>query len=198
MITSKQFDKLKEEYGEVSSWTIWNEPEEGKPKSNIDDLTVFDDKGVLKKLNSKYVFVGLNAANHDSSAVRTWGGFHSEDIKKQQDFKLRYALKDTDYWGSYITDVLKGLPETNSSKVMKYIKKHPEKVKENIERLCDELTILQPECLIALGNNSFKIINDNLCELKTRFPDLVIKKIMHYSCWISKENYKRKVEEILM
>ena len=36
-----------------------------------------------------------------------WSNFHSDDNKRQNDYKLRFALMGTHFWGSYITDVIK-------------------------------------------------------------------------------------------
>lgn len=68
MITQNQFEQLKK-YGYVSSWTIWADPDT-KPKSNIGDLSVFHDKDILCRLNSDYMFVGLNAAKHETDSSR--------------------------------------------------------------------------------------------------------------------------------
>lgn len=55
--------------------------------------------------------------------VGSWANFHSDDNKRQNDFKLRYALMDTPYWGSYITDVIKSHFDTISTNVVKDISK---------------------------------------------------------------------------
>ena len=64
MIEIERYNKLKEKYGHVASWTIWKEPGL-TPKSNTDDMSIFEDENICDKLNDKYVFVALN-----------WSGTH--------------------------------------------------------------------------------------------------------------------------
>ena len=196
MITDSTFNNLKADFGKVSSWLIWKEQGE-TVKSNIGDLSIFEDIDITKHLQANYVFLGLNASVHDipNPDDRDWGAFHSSDNKRQNDYKLRYTFKDTRFWGSYISDVLKGCPEKNSNTIMKYYKNNTDFQKQQKELLIRELKILNSEpVLIAFGNYAYSII-------KTIEDDLVgikgIIKIPHYSCFISKENYKNKVLRIL-
>ena len=115
MLTLTQYDQIKKKYGKTASWAIW--AEEGKtPKSNICDLSIFNDNRILKILNPNYVFVGLNPSVQDADKD-TWHNFHSKDTKRQNDYKLRYALKNTKFWGAYLTDLVSDVEETNSNKV---------------------------------------------------------------------------------
>lgn len=72
MIDIERYNKLKEEYGNVASLAIWKDAGE-KPKSNTNDLSVFDDENICKKLNDKYVFVGLNVSSTPENEV--WRNF---------------------------------------------------------------------------------------------------------------------------
>ena len=191
-LDQEKYKNLKERFGAVSSWAIWKEPHETST-SNIANLSVFDDPDILSKLNTGYVFVGLNAANHNQEQTEAWRSFHSE-YRYQKDYKLRYALMGDDrFWGSYITDVVKNYTETDSIAVQQYIKKHPEFVMQNLEVLKKELTLLggKKPVLVALGNAVYSLLKKNL---KNEYE---IKKIPHYSSYISKENYRVKVQEAL-
>ncbi len=111
MIKPETYNQIKKKYGKSASWAVW--AEEGRtPKSNISDLSIFNDSRILKILNPNYVFVGLNPSVQDTDN-ETWRNFHSVDNKKQHDYKLRYALKNTKFWGAYITDVV---PDKKDSK----------------------------------------------------------------------------------
>jgi len=192
MIEIDRYNKLKEKYGHTSSWTIWKE-EDSTPKSNTGDMSVFNDDNLCSILHDDYVFVGLNGSStHGTQENISWKNFHS-DYSGQNDFKLRYALKDTNFWGCYITDVIKDYFEVDSEKVMKYLKDNPDIISKNIEILRNELEILSDKkpVLIAIGNDSYNILNRYLKE------EYKILKIMHYSNWISKENYRQKVLEVL-
>ena len=198
MIDIKRYNKLKEEYGHVSSWTIWGQPTTGV-SSNIPDMSIFKDKNICNKLNDKYVFVGLNGSStHGNQDDEPWKNFHSS-YEHQRDYKLRYALTDSKFWGSYITDIIKVFEgdreeskEVSSKKFMSKLRKHPEVVDENIEIFKNELSILSDEkpILIAIGNDSHNILKNNL-------KGYEIHKIKHYSSWGGPEEYKKEVWEKL-
>lgn len=192
MIDIERYNKLKEKYGHVSSWTIWKEPGE-TPKSNTDDMSIFEDENICDKLNDKYVFVALNwAGTHGVQEEKPWKGFHSS-YPYQNDFKLRFALMDTPFWGSYITDIIKEFPELNSNKVVNYFNEHPGEIEKHINSFKEELSLLSYEkpILIALGNAPYNFLNENL------HHEYEIHKIMHYAARISKENYKKEVLSVL-
>lgn len=192
MIDKNRYNKLKEKYGHTSSWTIWKEVG-SRPKSNTGDMSIFDDENICEKLNNNYVFVALNGSStHGKQEERPWKNFHST-YKYQQDYKLRFALLDTKFWGSYITDIIKEFPEINSSKVEKYLKKNPNIIDENIKNFEKELQILTDKkpIIIAVGNKSHEILKNNLSNKFT------IYKIKHYAYPISKENYRKEVLSVL-
>lgn len=182
---------LEEEFGTVSSWAIWA-PELNTAKSGTGDLSVFDKSDVLDVLNPNYVFVGLNASSthvpNGVAAVRIWGNFHSTDNRRQNDYKLRFALKDTPYWGGYITDIIKHHAEVDSSKVSRFLSAHPEVVKENLILFEREIEILGTKpVLIALGGKVYEI-------LRTYLGDKYkIVKVKHYSFTIGKEDYRKEM-----
>ena len=152
-------------------------------------MSVFQDPALLDKLNPRYVFVGLNASGtHESrkdGLQCPWQGFHSSDNRRQHDFKLRYALMDTPYWGAYITDIIKEFPELKSENVKDYIKEHPEVLRDNIANFELEMSLLgERPTLIALGDEVYDILERNLGKKYT------IRKIKHYSAWSSKEDYR--------
>ena len=192
MLEREKYELMKQKYSHVGSWAIWG-LQGAKPKSNTDNMSWVRDPDLLLKINTGYVFVGLNWSRGDISygGQIPWANFHSGS-PHQNDFKLRYALRETKYWGSYITDVIKLYSEPDSSKVKTYIRQHPEVVEENIKEFVDEITILgENNTLIALGNDVYDILN------KWLGNDYRIIKIMHYSNHISKEEYKDCIMETL-
>lgn len=200
MVSIEVFEKLKNEYGDAASWAIWSKV--GKtPKSNIGDLSVFDDPKLLNKLNTKFVFVGLNVADHNSDAeIQEWSNFHSDDLKKGQDFKMRYAFEGTPCWGAYITDIIKDFKETDSSKVKKNIYKKgkpTELLEDNIRKFKKELEIIEKgqgskPVLLALGGEVRRILENFFVS-----EGYTVIGLKHYSYRISKENLKREYDEIL-
>ena len=185
MIEVERYNKLKENYGNVASWAIWKNAGE-KPKSNTDDLSVFDDDlNICEKLNDKYVFVGLNVSHTPKN--EPWRNFQSGD-SHQNDYKLRYALKDTRFWGSYITDIIKNHEEVKSTTVQEDLKKDPKIIEKHINAFKEELSVLSDKqpIIIAMGNATYNILKKNLDD------GYCIVKIWHYSYRVSKEKYREK------
>jgi len=194
MIDVERYNKLKEMFGYTSSWTIWKEAG-SKAKSNTDDMSIFDYENICDKLNDNYVFVALNPSKElGEQKNKPWTNFHSSS-PYQNDFKLRYALTNTKFWGIYITDVIKEVIEVDSTLVKEYLKKYPQIIDKNIKIFEEELKILsdQKPILIAIGNDSYDILNDNLSDKYT------IYKITHYSSRKAnkKEDYRKDVLSIL-
>lgn len=190
MIKVETYKQLKKQYGNVASWAIWALQGE-KPKSNTGDMSVFDDEKLMEKLNTKYVFVGLNASEVENKNIVPWSCFHSTS-PLQNDYKLRFALYKTRYWGSYITDVIKGYQKTASTEVIKYMKKNPKELKRHIETFKKEIDLLEEKpILIAMGNETYKILK------QLRNDGYEVLKIPHYAHRISKENYRARVLDAL-
>lgn len=194
MITKETYLEMEKKYGDVGSWAVWRKPG-NTPKSNTSDMTVFDDPKLLDILNPNYVFVGLNGSsthgNWMGDTYRPWLNFHS-GYSRQNDYKLRYALMGTKYWGSYITDVIKHYPEVDSGKVQDYLKNNPEEIKKNIEIFMKEISCLGTNpVIVAMGGQAYKILKKNL-------PDSYnVVEIMHYSYTIGKEDYRKEVLGVL-
>lgn len=122
---------------------------------------------------------------------RAWCNFHS-DYKYQKDYKLRYALRGTKYWGCYITDIIKRYAEVDSSKVELFLREHPEVVEYNIREFERELELIggAPK-LVALGGTVFNLLTKYIGKQYT------IYKVPHYSSYISAENYRNQVLDAL-
>ena len=189
MITREKFDSIKEKYGRVASWAIWAHEDE-EPKSNMGDLTVLDpeiNKNLLSELNPNVVLVALNFSedvNH-----KPFENFHAGG--KFQDYKTRYALRDSPYWGGYMTDIIKNHPEKKSGELVKYLDSHPDEVQSNVESFRQELRDIGAEkpTLVAFGVAVYDILKRNL-------PEFEIVKITHYAYRsINKEKYREEVKQ---
>ena len=190
MIDKKTYELLKKEYGHVGSWAVWR-PAGDTPRSNTDDMSWAQDEDLLQTLNTGFVFVGLNwSSTHGEkgcSSDSIWKNFHS-GYCRQNDYKLRYALQGTRYWGSYITDLIKMYPEVDSGKVHTYLRHHPEVVRNNIETFQKEIALLgKKPVLVAMGRQAFELLDENLS------GGYQITMIKHYSYAISKEDYRREL-----
>lgn len=114
MIGTKQFIEIRERFGCFASWAVW--ADEGvNPKDNIDDLSVLNpdtNPSLLKELHGNAILLGLNISRRIEHPL---GNFH-DPRPMATDFKIRYALKNTPYWGSYMTDIIKDFEEKASGK----------------------------------------------------------------------------------
>lgn len=195
MIGQTNYNILKEKYGDVSSWAVWNtDYTDSEPGRNIKDLSMFASPD-LNELNTGFVFVGLNRSgtpkdgNAEKEPDDPWFNFHAG----RNDYKLRYALQDTRYWGSYITDAIKNIQETDAGEVNNKIEKHPELLEENLKRLREELGLLGGRpVLVALGHAA----EEYLGPMGSEGYEVV--RILHPAAHgIGKEEYRDRVLEVL-
>ena len=99
VISRAQFETVRKELGGHTSWAVWS-PERARPKSNVGDLSIFNDKEklttTLKKLNPDIVLAGLNPSTGDiieTSSVIHFANFHSNYSKCN-----RLQNKICNYW----------------------------------------------------------------------------------------------------
>ena len=131
MITSQRFNLIKEKYGKLASWAVWA-AEGVTATSNISDLSIFDHEEILKILNPNVIVVGLNISRDDLKDKPPFANFHS-DYPRAKEYKLRRVLKDTSWWGGYLTDVIKDFPEIYAGNVLRALKNDPEIEIKNIK-----------------------------------------------------------------
>jgi hypothetical protein len=188
MISREKFVSIKEKYGYWGSWAVWQEVG-ATPKSNVGDLSIFDGDDVLKLLKPEVILVGLNISRND--VQEPFANFHSAKPQAQE-YKLRFALKDTPFWGGYLTDIIKEYDEIKAINVLHYLDNNKQFEAENIRTFRQEIDDLgcQDPTIVALGNAAHKIILRNCKDLK-------IIKIRHFSDWaVSKEKYREEVLKV--
>ena len=193
MITKELYIEIANKYGEFASWAVWVN-ENIKPKSNIGDMSIFDlDKNpnLFELLNPNVIMVGLNCSR---TIERKWFVNFHDKRPPGQDYKIRYAFRDTEFYGAYMTDIIKGFEETESGKVSAYLKVNKEFELSNIrlfEKEIKDLKCVDP-IIIAFGNKTYDLLKKHFGETYK------IKKVMHYSQRISKENYRETVWKTLI
>ena len=187
MIDIQQFENIKQKHGSYASWAVWANASEKKPKSNMGDLSAFDDARVLSLLRNDVVMVGLNFSVL-VDAPKPFFNFHG---KGGGAFKIRYAFKDSPYYGAYMTDIIKLHEEVDSKKMMQHLKAHPDVAARSVDKFREELCDLRATApiILAFGNDTYKLLRENLD--KSEYCKLI--KLTHYSQWISKEAYKDHV-----
>ena len=190
MISQQNYNELLEKFWDVASWAMWSKPTDNRPKSNVGNLSVFNDPDLLEKINTGFVFVGLNGSGQHNDFLefdKAWFNFHSAS-PRGHDYKLRYALYGTPLWGSYITDIIKYFPEVDSGKVVRYVKDNPEVLKENIKAFRQELNLLGGHpVIVALGGAAYDFLVENLG------TEYKIVKVKHFSFTIGKEKYREEM-----
>jgi hypothetical protein len=186
MIDIQQFENIKQKHGSYASWAVWADASE-KPKSNMGNVSHFKNESVLSLLNNNVVMVGLNISRPVSEPFTN---FHDPN-PRANDFKIRYAFKDSAYYGAYMTDIVKFLEEINSKNVMKYLRERPEIIENNLETFREEMQDLKATApvVLAFGKETHKILSENLH--KNEYRKLI--KLTHYSHQIGKEAYKEAV-----
>ena len=193
MMDLEKFNFIKQKYGHVASWAIWKEVGE-TPKSNMEDLNILDPQqnpNLLSKLKPDVVFVGLNTSI-DITDLEPFSNFHPTS-PHAQDYKTRFALKDTELWGGYMTDIIKNHVGMNAQEVMNYLSANPEVEEKNIEIFRDELKDLGTEnpTIIAFGNAAHNILTNNLNN------EFNIFQVTHYSHFINPDEYRKKFESLI-
>jgi hypothetical protein len=187
-IPRARFEFVKEKYGLHASWAIW--PSAGStPKSNMDNLSIFDEEDALLKLQPDIILVGLNFSK-SGVVTNPFQNFHGSGGGA---YKIRYALEGTPLWGAYMTDIIKDFPEEESKNVMSYLRANPSVVSENVMSFQQEVRDLGAvwPTVVAFGGDAFNILN------KALGSDYRVSKVIHYSHYMSKEKYREHIADQL-
>jgi hypothetical protein len=178
LITIETYNKIKEQYGHISSWALWVEHVNIRSKMDMDDISFFENPSqtTLNLLNPNIVLVGLNISE---KIARVFGNFHP-DKTSAQDYKTRFALQGTMFWGAYMTDIIKSYEEKISGNLMKYLSRNKDFEKTNVKMFEQELLDIGSKntIIVAFGNDSYNILKRNL---KDKY---IIYKVPHYSSFI--------------
>ena len=161
-----EYEFLKSKYSKYSSWAIWNYQRES------DTLDI--DKSI-NDLHAKYVLIGLNISA--SLKQIPWINFHGG----KHDRKLKYACNDTSLRGSYITDLFKDIPQSNSAKFFSEINQHI--IDHNVNLFIEEMKnikITDETCFVLMGADNSQIVKTYNTYFGKHFDNKVIN-YCHYS-----------------
>jgi hypothetical protein len=202
MISKEVFERIRENHGDYASWAIWkNETNEFSPaSSNVNDLSVFDpgkNQDLFQMLNPKIIMVGKNWGGSGgiidrNQKFRPFTNFHNTG-KGRWDFKIRYAFRNTEFYGAYMTDIIKYY---SASYANKNIINDPKINVESKKMFENELKNLgcENELIIAFGEVAYGKLIEFFGEKRYN-----IKQVTHYSFAgtyavtgkpSSKENYR--------
>jgi hypothetical protein len=193
LIDALRLDLIKRKHGAYASWAVWAPPS-GVPKSNMSNMDVLDERrnpALLETLNPSVVMIALNVASRSLSG-QAFRNFH-DPSPVANDFKIRFAFTGTQFWGAYMTDVIKDFPETVSGRLLHHLKAHPEIVPRHVDTLRAELADLPHHnpVILAFGGGVHALLQRHLT------PDdySLLIGLTHYSHRISKENYRERVHQ---
>jgi hypothetical protein len=189
-ISIDTYTKIKEKYGTISSWALWKKPIDSRSKLGMEDISFFENPSqeTLQSLNPNIILVGLNISE---KILRTFGNFHP-DKTSAQDYKTRFALQGTMFWGAYMTDIIKSYEEKISGNVMKYLAKNKDFEQQNVKMFEQELIDIgsQNTIIVAFGNDSYTILKRNLKDKYT------IYKVPHYSAFVRLDSLRLAFAEL--
>ena len=190
MIALELYNKISGKYGDACSWAVWA-PAGEKAKSNIADMSALDpsiNTSLLDTLNTHSVMVGLNFSR-TVSFERPFMNFH-DPSPRAQDYKIRFAFRETQFYGSYMTDIIKDFPMLSSKDVLKYLRKNPSIISSQIEHFKEELEFIgsKKPVILAFGKDTYNLIAKHL------EPEIYssLYKLTHYSHHISQESYRKQ------
>lgn len=156
----------------------------------MDDISFFENPShtILDLLNPNIVLVGLNISER---IERIFGNFHPTSTNAQ-DYKTRFALQGTMFWGAYMTDIIKSFEEKISGNMMKYLQENKEFEKEMSNVFEQELRDIGSHnpILIAFGNDTYRILKRNLGSKYT------IYKVPHYSAFIKLDSLRKAFTDL--
>lgn len=186
MIDKQQFENIKQKHGSYASWAVWADASE-KPKSNMGDVSHFENESILGLLKNDVVMVGLNISR---PVCKPFHNFHDSN-PSANDFKIRYAFKNSPYYGAYMTDIIKFLEEVDSRNVLRHLKEHPARIEENLKIFREEMRDIKATApiILAFGKDTYKLLTETLS--KNEYCKLI--RLTHYSHQIGKEAYKAAV-----
>jgi hypothetical protein len=190
MIDRKRYELIRQKHGKHASWAIWATPAQ-KAKSNMGDITIFNNESIIPQLRPNLLMVGLNLSR--ATPEEPFRNFH-DSSPRAQDYKIRHAFIGTEFYGAYMTDIIKDFEEKISGNVLQYLRSNKDFELQNVQLFEQEISDLKcsDPLIIAFGNITFDIMNKHFGQ-KFR-----IKKVMHYSQQINKENYKTIVWKTLL
>lgn len=195
-ISAKAFTNIKNKFGNHASWTLWQTPQSGKwsSKEDIGDMSVFDNSQILKELNPNVVFLSICRSREYEVAVNppAWVNFH-DGRSMGQDYKLRYALHGTLFWGCYITNlVATEICEHGSHEKLDDV------YYQSLVNELSELPAQGPITIIALGTSVYQFLmkRDINSRLQQEFPGCCVFKLTHYSAFINPVKYAREAKQL--
>ena len=195
-ISEKAFIDIKKKFGDHASWAVWSEPQSGNwsSKEDVGDLSVFNDKQILKELNPNIVFLSICRSREYEVTINppAWLNFH-DGRRIGQDYKLRYALHGTPFWGSYITNlVVTEICEHGSRSTFN------DACYQSLVNELRELPAREPLVIVALGTSVYQFLTKQriFSRIQQDLSGCRIFKMTHYSSFINPGKYAEEAKQL--
>lgn len=147
MFSLDEYKYLVSKYGPYASWAIWNNDDHS-------DSSIIAKN--IPQLHSRFVLLGLNISGPLENTP--WLNFHKGPSNVR---KIKFVCENTSLWGSYITDLFKGIPEKDSSKLKSMLTE--EMIMENVDRFDEEMRDIKMSSdtiFIVFGNTAAFYFNN--------------------------------------
>ncbi|EGO8127834.1 hypothetical protein FAD94_002959 [Enterococcus faecalis] len=186
----------KKGYGQYASWALYDVTNEQivNNKVKIKDIGFEPFRNNLEELiNLKGIFLALNCATRDVM-IDEWSNFH-DTRSSSKDFKIPYMIKGTKYEGSYMTDLFKNIPMTESDKFNIVIKKPENRdvYDLSVKLFQYEYDLIKPESIICFGGDVEKHLKQMITNGQIKLDDSVkIIRLTHYSHYASYDTFKEQ------
>jgi hypothetical protein len=163
-----------EPYKHISSWAVWDtlSPTEKFHRNSNLRLPVTD-SALPRVLRSDVIFLGLNPGNVAKAGMKPWAVFHTGP--KHNDHFIAEALRDTPYWGAYMTDLFRQV-ESRSSLVRNNA--------TDLETLLTQIAVVndtRPVHLIPFGGKAHESLRAHQGRLADSGLVAGITRVPHYS-----------------
>lgn len=180
MINQEQYSQLKKEFGQYSSWALWED-------GNHSNLSIFDNS--VSDLRSDIIMVALNISRPTPKA---WSNFHCG----RNDFKLQTAFNHSSFRGAYMTDIIKGEVDPDSGNIQRQVQDGSLPRQSDLDHFNREIELLQnvPEktVVIVFGWLTELLFLRNF---GYHFPNII--RLTHYSTVMKKDLWLSQTWELL-
>ena len=141
----------------------------------------FDNDRVHTRLKPNIVLLALNFSK-DIKFENNFQNFNSGGQTSGGAYKLRLMLKDTSFWGAYMTDIIKDLPAKDASKAYKIWKNDPILRRRSLECFDQELKDIGSvnPLIVCFGGPASEITREHL---SSKYKNIV--NMPHYSASIT-------------
>lgn len=183
------------ELDKYGSWALYDKDVIDKANKHLDikpseiGFPKISDDELRKRINPQYMLVSLNTSKDVNNKDASWQNFHFTE-RTSNDANILKILTGTDFFGAYMTDLIKDFVEGSSDVVLKELTgldrtdDNKENLRSSLKKFQIELNCIKPKRIIIFGGVAFKIFKMAVQEGALSFTwddDIQVAKTPHYS-----------------